>query len=170
MRIAGIKRRLNKRVRTGFGRANGTGRAVVEVCVGADQVDGHLIPAVGNRIAVAIHLNGFGHGEAAETEFLKEREQPAFARICGGGIAEGFFGDGLFEIFPTAFETIPASVNLLIQPFALSQMIRHGRDALDGGLGVGQFVEKIGGQKSAFRRNGNEGGGRLHSTTTGKKM
>ena len=50
-------------------------------------------------------------------------------------------------------------------------MIRHGRDALDGGLGVGQFVEKIGRQKSAFGRDGNEGGGRrLHSSTTGKKM
>ena len=90
VRFAGVQRRLDQRVWAGFGRANGTGRPVVEVRVGTDQVDGHLIPAVGNRIAVAIHFNGLCRRQTTKTEFLKEREQPAFARIGGGGITGGF--------------------------------------------------------------------------------
>ena len=125
--------------------------------VRTDQVDGHLIPAVGNRIAVAIYLNGLGCRQTAKAEFLKQREQPAFARIGGGGIAGWFCGDGFFEILPAAFEPVPTAIDLLIEPLALGQMIGYGRDAIDGGFGIGQLMQKIRRQQSAFGRDGDEG-------------
>ena len=55
-------------------------RRVVEIDAAADEVDRRVLPEMGDRVALAIDLNGFGDGQAAVAQFLEERQQPAFAR------------------------------------------------------------------------------------------
>ena len=69
--VAGIEHLLDKRVGAGLGGSHGARRAAVQIHMSSDQMDRNRTPAMGNRVALAIDLDGASGHKTAKIEFLE---------------------------------------------------------------------------------------------------
>ena len=78
-----VQKLLNEAVgataQTGGGRAG----KVIQVYLATHQVNGRMLPGMGDRIGFALDLKGFNGVQATIVQRRKERQEPAFSRERG---------------------------------------------------------------------------------------
>ena len=130
--IGAIEQLLHEPVWAGQDNARITRHAAVEIGAASDEVDRGVLPGVGDRVALAVDLDRPGGCEATVTEFLPEREEPAVAGDSGAGVAGRQALDRALKRGPRPQQPVPGAVGGLVELFALDQVIRCRRQAVQG--------------------------------------
>ena len=77
-------------------------RVVIQVYIAADQMNGRVLPGMGDGVTFVLDLKGFGCEQAAIAQFREERQQPAFPGQCCARVLLGQFFSRGFEGSPRA--------------------------------------------------------------------
>ncbi len=85
MSVGAVQEFLYKAVRAAAESPGGSPRIVIEIDFEADEMEGCILPAMGDRVTSIIHLDGFGCEQATIAQFIEEWQQPAFSCQRGGG-------------------------------------------------------------------------------------
>ena len=159
MRVRAIQQNLHQPVRTVARRARHTLGARIEVNVTTDEVYRRILPPVRNRIRIARDLNRLRRRESSVTQFLKQRQEPAFARQRRTWVGVRQFRRRIAERRPRAQRAIPRAIDRLVDLLALGKMIRFRRHAsrFKPCVAIGDALKQIRRQYRAFYSDGGEG-------------
>ncbi|MCX7049219.1 MAG: hypothetical protein NTX50_27505 [Candidatus Sumerlaeota bacterium] len=155
--VVAVEELLHEAVRAGASGAGHAGGALIERHAAPGEMDRGVMPEMGDRIGFAFDLEGGRvRDEPPVAEFLKEREEPAFARDGDAGFAGGEFGGGGFEMGPAPEEARPGAVDGFIEALAGFEVIVVGLQSAERGVATGDAGERLGGEKKAFGLDGSE--------------
>ena len=160
MRGRAIQQNLHQTVRTVARRARHTLGTRIQVNVTTDEMNRRVLPSVRNRIRIARDLNRFRRRESSVTQFLEQRQKPAFARQRRTWVALRQFRRRIAERRPRAQRAIPRAIDRLVDLLALGKVIRFRRHAtrLKTRVAIGNALKQIRRQYRAFYADGGEGG------------
>jgi len=133
-----------------------SGAAPVEVDAPADEMNGQVLPGVGDRVAFALDLDGAGRSQAAVAELAEEVQQPFLAGEGGGGIAFRPSGEVLLKGRPGADEAVPGAAGHLVDLFALDEMIGLRGEPLQSGITGSDALQQLRRQDGPFDMDGGE--------------
>ncbi len=155
---AAVEELLHQAVGSAFERASALA-APVQRLAKAHQVDGRLFPQVADGVGcpvVALQPAALKL-QATKAQFLKEHQQPAFARQRHAAVVRGQPAPLLIEAQPGAQAAIPRPVDGLVEALARQQVVVLRAQPLDCAA-IGDALEQVGGQQAALGLDGGKGG------------